>query len=274
MDNNEVNESENNLEVADQEDVVESTTETVEDENNESTEVETEESTEVDSESETTEDKPKQSKEDNSAARKARIQAEKEAEKLIEKAKKEAYQKGLREGKINTYIGKVNPYTNRQIKDEVDVQEYLDMYEIDEKGGDPLKDYNEKIKERTRVEIKQQMENERKIQEKEFFDKDIKNFVDKNPDIELNELFKNEKFKKFSKGKLGNQPLVEIYDDFVDIVGEFKNEAIKTAKKIVANNQTTPGGVENQESQELNWENMSKEKFEKYVEKAKNGELR
>ena len=60
----------------------------------------------------------------------------------------------------------------------------------------------------------------------------------------------------------------------MDIVGEFKEEAIKTAKKIVANNQTSPGAIENQEAQELNWNNMSSEQFQKYLEKAKNGELR
>lgn len=273
MENNEILESENNLEVAEQEDVVESTTDEVVEEttNDEDTKVESEqEETEV----ETSEDKPKQSQEDNSAARKARIQAQKEAEKLIEKARKEAYEKGLKEGQVKTYIGKTNPYTNQIIKDEVDVQEYLDMYEIDEKGGDPIKDYNEKIKQKTREEIKKQLENEKKQKEKEFFDNDVKEFIDKNPKVDINELFKNDKFKKFSKGKLGTQPLNEIYEDFVDIVGEFKNEAIKTAKKIVANNQSTPGAIENQEAQELNWDNMSSEQFQKYVEKAKNNELR
>ena len=284
MDNNEVIESANNLEVAEQENVVESTTvEDVENvENAEETSENQDENLDNEAEGEILEqnsDKPeaKQSEEDNTAARKARIKAQKDAEKLIEKARKEAYneayQKGLKEGKINTYKGKINPYTQTTMEDEIDIQEYLDMYEIDSKGGDPIKDYNKKVKEKAREEAKKQLKIEEEKERENFFNNDVRNFTEKNPNVELEKLFKDEKFNKFSKGKLGTQPLTEIYDDFVELTGAYKKDAIDTAKKVIANNQATPGGVENQQSKEHNWNNMTKEKFQEYVEKAKNGEL-
>ena len=71
-------------------------------------------------------EKEDQSKEDNSKYANIRRKAEEEAQKQIEKAKKEAYEQGLQQGKVQSYIGKQNPYTGKTIEDDYDVEQLAD----------------------------------------------------------------------------------------------------------------------------------------------------
>ena len=143
-----VNESVNNLEVAEQEETVESTV--PETETTETTEqVETVEEVEEQQEEQETE---KQSNEENAKYASIRRRVQEDAKKQIEQARKEAYEQGLNQGKVQSYIGRNNPYTGQTIKDEYDVQEYLDMYELDSKGEDPITGYRELQKDKARKE--------------------------------------------------------------------------------------------------------------------------
>lgn len=272
----EVIESANNLEVADQEETVESTVDDV---------VEAEETTEqsnVEDDAEATkqteepqaETKEPQSDEDNSKYRLARIKAEKEAEKKIEQARKEAYEQGLKQGKVDSYIGRQNPYTGKEIKDNYDVQEYLDMYELDSKGEDPIDGYRELQKQRARDEAEKKIKADEEEKQKQWYADDTKDFVDKYSTEKLQELTKDEDFNLFANGKVGKVPLAQIYEDYQKLIGKYEKKSVETAKQIVANNSTTPGGIEETEVQELNWASMPKEQFDKYLEKAKNGELK
>lgn len=273
MENNEF-ESGKNLEVAEQEETVESTEEVVAEGTTDEVENVENESENDNVEEQKTEKVEKQSKEDNKVARLARLQAKKEAESKMEKIRKEAYEQGLKQGKVNTYLGKQNPYTGKIINDEVDVEEYLSMYELDSKGEDPIKGYQDLVKEKRRAEIKQQLDAEEKSKKDKFFEEDTKDFIEKYGKEKMQEILKDKRFDKFSKGKIGSQSLADIYEDYEEFIGEFKQESIKTAKQIMANNQSSPGGIENQEGQELNWNNMSSEEFEKYVKRAKDGEFK
>ena len=272
----EVIESANNLEVADQEETVESTVDDV---------VEAEETTEqsdVGEDAEATEQteepqaetKEPQSDEDNSKYRLARIKAEKEAEKKIEQARKEAYEQGLKQGKVDSYIGRQNPYTGKEIKDKYDVQEYLDMYELDSKGEDPIDGYRELQKQRARDEAERKIKADEEEKQKQWYANDTKDFVEKYSTEKLQELTKDEDFNLFANGKVGKVPLAQIYEDYQKLIGKYEKKSVETAKQIVANNSTTPGGIEETEVQEFNWDSMSDEQFEKYLEKAKNGELK
>ena len=275
---NELNESVNNLEVAEQEETVESTVEQEEKvENVEETEnkVETTEETE---EEETTknrqESEQKQNKEDNKFARLARIQAEKEAQIKIEKARQEGIEQGKKLGRIESFIGKQNPYTGETIKDEYDAQEYLDMFELDSKGEDPVKGYRDLQKEKARAEAKKQMELDKEAKQKQWYKDDTVDFVEKYSVEKLNELAKDADFNLFASGKLGQEPLAKIYEDYNKLISKYEKKSVDTAKKLVANNIATPGKADEGETKELNWNDMSNAEFEKYLEKAKNGELR
>lgn len=269
----EENESVNNLEVAAQEETVESTETEVEnsEEVQEETTTENEDSQE---QSQAEETKETQSKEDNKYARMARLQAEKEAEKKIEQARKEAYERGLEQGKVQSYIGKQNPYTGQTINDDYDVKEYLDMYKLDSEGKDPINDYRELQKQKARDEAKKQIELDEKAKQDKWYEDDTKDFVDNYSMEKLQELTKDEDFNLFANGKIGKVPLKNIYEDYQKLISKYEKKSVETAKQIVANNSTTPGAIEEQEVQEMDWNNMSKEQFEKYIKKAKDGELK
>lgn len=269
MENEEI-ESVNNLEVADQEETVESTvdTETTEEE------LDTEE---VEGEEEVDEEEPEeesQTKEDNKYARLARKQAEEKAQKEIERVRKEAYEQGLAQGKVQSYIGKQNPYTGETIKDDYDVQEYLDMFELDSNGEDPINGYRELQKQRAREEAEEKLKLEEENKQKKWYEDDTKDFVDKYSVEKLNELSKDKDFELFANGKLGSVPLAQIYEDYQKLISKYEKKSVATAKQIVANNTNTPGAIQEGETKELDWNNMSKEQFEKYIRKAKDGELK
>ena len=67
---------------------------------------------------------------------------------------------------------------------------------------------------------------------------------------------------------------IKIYEDYQKLISKYKKESIETAKRIVANNNATPGAIQDGEAQEVDWDNMSTEQFEKYIQKAKDGELK
>lgn len=280
MVNNEVTESENNVEVADQHDVLEDTVEVVEGETPSET-TETGAETETPTPATVTENEteepvtPKQSNEDNKVARLARKQAEKEAEARIEKARKEAYEQGLKQGRINGFIGKTNPYTGNEIKDELDAQEYQDMYQLDVDGSaDPVSDYRELQKARAREEARKQIALDEENKQKLWYANDAKEFVDKYGEDKLQEVLKDADFDMFANGKVGKQPLTKIYEDFNKLTNKYRKDSIETAKRIVANNTATPGAINDGEHQEFNWNTMSSKQFADYVKKAKDGDLR
>lgn len=272
----EVNESVKNLEVADQEEVVENTTSPVEEstETTEQSDVEKGEETTEQTEEAQAETKAVQSDEDNSKFRLARIKAEKEAEKKIEQARKEAYEQGLKQGQVQTYIGKQNPYTGETIKDDFDVQEYLDMYQLDTTGKDPISGYRELQKQKAREEAEKKIKADEEAKQQEWYQNDTKEFLDKYPSEKLQELMKDEDFNLFAEGKIGKIPLSQIYENYQKLINKYEKKSVETAKQIVANNSTTPGAIEESEPQELNWNTMSKEQFEKYYQKAIDGELK
>lgn len=265
-------ESVNNLEVAEQEEAVESTVNNV-------VEPEATEQSDVVREGDTTEQtqaetKKTQSAEDNSKFRLARIKAEKEAEKKIEQARKEAYEQGLQQGKVQSYIGKQNPYTGETIKDDFDVQEYLEMYELDTNGKDPISGYRELQKQKAREEAEKKIKADEEAKQKQWYEDDTKDFLDKYSSEKLQELTKDEDFNLFANGKVGKIPLAQIYEDYQKFIGKYEKKSVETAKQIVANNTTTPGGIEEETVSQLDWNNMSTEQFEKYIQKAKDGELK
>lgn len=267
----EVNESVNNLEVAEQEEVVENTTNETET-TEQVSEQDTEQVEEVEEQEE--QETEKQSNEENAKYASIRRKAQEDAKKQIEQVRKEAYEQGLNQGKVQSYIGRNNPYTGQTIKDEYDVQEYLDMYELDSKGEDPIAGYRELQKDKARKEAEAKIKAEEQNRQEIWYQNDTKDFVDKYSVEKLQELTKDEDFNAFANGKIGTVPLSQIYEDYQKFISKFEKKSVDTAKQIVANNSTTPGAIEDTEVQDLDWNSMSSEQFEKYIQKAKDGELK
>lgn len=177
--------------------------------------------------------KARQTKEQNAENARRRREAERRAQ--IARAEQAAREKAI----IEALDGK-NPYTGEEMKDADDVQEYLTMKEIKKNGGDPLTDFSrfQKSKEK-----KAREENEKKEQEKDWYKKDRENFAAKYPDVNVDDLISNEYFARFADGKVGRQPLSEIYEDFTDMVAEYEQRAERKAAQLLANAKASPGSL-------------------------------
>lgn len=266
---NEELESAKELDVAEPTEVEEETIDMVTDEDDENVEFDDSESEENKEEEEDTNEKEskitspkKQDNKENSKYAAARRKAEEEFESKIKSREDEAYKRG----RLDAYKGKVNPYTNTEIKDLADVEVYEDMYKLSEEGKDPLKDYAsyaaDKKREETRIKQEKQ-ERETKAQQ------EIEDFSKKYPDVNISSLFKDEVFMDYAEGK--NKSLIDVYESFNKLKNSFRNQGIKTAKKAIANNISSPGSLGNSSDNFIDYENMSREEFLKEVEKVKEG---
>ena len=175
-------------------------------------------------------EKAVQSREQNSANARRRREAERQA------ALKEAREQAI----IDTLRGK-NPYTGEPMKDSADVEEYLAMRDIEEKGGDPVTDFSRHHKEKAREQVAKEKESE---EEKAWYQSDADAFKSKYPDVDLDTLIQDENFQLFADGKVEKKiPLAQIYEGYVKIVGEFEKQAQKKATQLLANKKASPGSL-------------------------------
>lgn len=213
-------------------------------------------------------EKKTQTSERNSEFARKRREAERKAE--LERAREEARYNALIE-----FTNGINPYTDEEIKDKVDIEKYLAMKEIEKSGGDPIADYHkvQSKKQKEEIETKKKAEVER-----EWYALDRKDFFAKHPEMtesSLSTLLQNEQFLAFGEGKFGNKPLSEIYDGFNKVIGAFESRAKSMAEKMYANKQSSPGPLGSSEmSKSKSWQDMSAKEFEAVIQDAKNGKYK
>lgn len=174
---------------------------------------------------------------DNSANARRRREAERRAE--LDKARKEA-----REQAIIEALGGKNPFSGEDMKDSADVEEYLLMKEIEKNGGDPISDYAKHVKSKERKRI----EDEAKAQaDKDWYRQDREAFAKKYPDVNVSDLIKDEGFMSYAQGKVGEMPLANIYDGYLNMVNRLtataEKNANKKAQQRVANAKASPGSL-------------------------------
>lgn len=169
----------------------------------------------------------------NSENARRRREAERQAE--LERVTKEAREKAIIEA-----LGGKNPYTNEEMKDSADVEEFLTMKEIEKNGGDPLSDFSKHQKAKEREKAAKQAEIEAK---KDWYRKDREDFASKHPEVNLENLIQDKQFQLFASGKVGNLPLSEIYEGFMEVTSEYEKKAKQKAKQLLANSKSTPGAL-------------------------------
>jgi len=188
-----------------------------------------------------------------------------------ERRKKEEYEKALQEsykkGRLEAYKGRMNPYTQTIIQDDVDVEVYESMCKLESEGKDPITDYAMYAADKRREEAR---ERERQTEIETKAKKDVEDFVNKYPKIDLNNLLSDPIFKDYIEGK--TKSLVELYENFSELKNKFRTESIKQAEQTIANSISTPGSLNNQASNTIDYEKMSREDFLKEIERVKNGE--
>lgn len=183
--------------------------------------------------------KTAQTKEENREFARKRREAEREA--LI----RETRQKAIIEA-----LGGKNPFTGDEMKDSLDVEEYLAMKEIEREGGDPVADYAKFRKNRERIDAQRaQSERERA----DWYRRDREEFIAAHPDVNLEELIADERFRSFAKGKVGEVPMKEIYADFVSLTGHYEENARRMASQMLANKKASPGALSTSQSPESDY---------------------
>ncbi len=182
---------------------------------------------------------PTQTREQNRENARRRREAEKEA--LIRETREKAI--------IETLGGK-NPYTGEEMKDTLDVEEYLAMKEIERDGGDPVADYSRYRKNRERTEAQRaQSERERE----EWYRRDREAFIAAHPDVKLEELIADERFRSFAEGKVGERPMSEIFAAFRELTGHYEEDARQRAAQMLANQKASPGALGSSKSPESDY---------------------
>lgn len=190
-----------------------------------------------------------QSKEENAKFAKERREREKALKAQKDKDAENQRKRELEEVRFNAIketLGGVNPYTKTKIEDRYDMDEYLMMKEMESKGLDPLQDYASYLKQKQRNE---NVENEKKAKEKskeEWIKNDRNDFFEKYPDVDFSVLAKDEMFKMFANGKIGNIPMASIYSDYLTIKSSIEKEAKKVASRMMANKESSPGALSEQ----------------------------
>ena len=137
-------------------------------------------------------------------------------------------------------LGGKNPYTGGEMKDAEDVAEFLTMQAIERKGGDPVADYAGHVKEQSRAKREQERT---EAERREWYDKDRADFVAKYPDADLNALIESEDFADYSRGKVGEMPLAEIYEGYLKMTARIEDAANRKAAQAVANGKASPGAL-------------------------------
>lgn len=148
--------------------------------------------------------------------------------------------KDTREKAIIEALGGINPYTEEEMKDSHDVEEFLVMQEIKKNGGDPVADFAKNRKERERKNAETQAEQERQA---EWYRNDKAEFATAYPDVDLEELIGNEAFQDYADGKVGVRSLKSIYEGFLRISSDARKEAQASAAQALANSKASPGSL-------------------------------
>ena len=201
--------------------------------------------------------KPKQTKKQNSEF--AHQRREREAKQREEAA----YYKGLKEA-----LGDTNPYTGEKMTDDEDLKEYLIMREAEKAGLDPVNDFSKYQKQKAREKSKLESE-------KFNVEKDIQDFTEKYPEVDLQELIKDKEFSDFAEDLAQKIPMATIYKKYMAIKNSVDSKAKHEAENLYKKKIASPGSLSSGSGTSApNFAEMSDAEFDKYYEKALRGELK
>lgn len=143
-------------------------------------------------------------------------------------------------------LHKSNPWTGEAIEDEYDVEEYLAMQALANEGKDPMTEYTKQLKANKRTAAQAAKEKaESTAQKQTRAQEGLKEFREKYPDVNVQELFADEDFLKFGKKALEMVSLAGVYEAYLPIKTE--RERIKAENKkaaaLAANSSVAVGSV-------------------------------
>ena len=151
--------------------------------------------------------------------------------------------KKAKEDAILMALKNKNPYTGEEMKDSEDVREYLAMREIEDGGGDPLKDFQKHQKQKAREE---RAARENVESAKQTLRDQLRQFREQEPDVDVGRLLADRSFREYADGKLGGErTLTEIYRAYKGFVDELtgKTKEDKKAAQAAANKKAGVGSL-------------------------------
>lgn len=187
------------------------------------------------------EPKTKQSKALN--AKFARERREREARAKAEKEAKEAERRAYVKGQLDTL--KTNPYTDEPITDELDLEQYKLMAELDSQGKDPIRSFAKAWAEKERAEASRKAEaakaetSKREEESKRARD-EVDELIKAHPGLDTSALAKDEAFQEYASGKYGRWTLREIYESFQAMPKG--RDAQEAPRKTRSSPSSLPGG--------------------------------
>ena len=105
-------------------------------------------------------------------------------------------------------------------------------------------------------------------------------FVEKHPDVDLDNLFSNQRFVLFAGKRLGKETLLEVYQDYESFTKDYSVEAEQNAEKKVkekvARAKSSPGSLTGSGgiTPTKSYADMSPQEFENALRLAKSGALK
>lgn len=162
------------------------------------------------------------SREENAAIRAARLRERREAEaRAAARADEEIAASGV-----------INPYTKRPFGSVKELREYgqrLREAELSQRARDTgrtVEELTEDEENRAFLKRLRQQEAERNAaaeeagRQRSFIERDVLDFVEKYPDVNVGQLEKNQRFRRFCGSRFGREPLAELYGAYRELVTE------------------------------------------------------
>lgn len=160
----------------------------------------------------------------NSAMKSARLQGQRDAEKAFAGDFAKAGLINPETGKAFENYGEFKAYGAKQAAQKVKDDAAAAGKSVEEYQEDLAdKDYVRSLR-REHEESEASRRAEAKV--KEFATADAKDFKKRYPDIDPGQLEANERFRKFAKGRLYNEPLADIYEDYMEFSSESERAAL------------------------------------------------
>ena len=161
-----------------------------------------------------------------------------------EKAKEDALK--AKEVEMVKALHKSNPWTGEAIEDEYDVEEFLAMQALADKGEDPTTAYPKQIKANKRSAAQTAKEKAQgEEQDRSRARTSLQDFYEKHPDVNVQELLKDKEFLEFGKDALEVFSLARVYEAYLPIKAERDriNAEQQKAAALAANSQVAVGSV-------------------------------
>lgn len=161
-------------------------------------------------------------------------QTEEKNREQARRRREEEREKALEKRELDTAIritGGINPYTNEEIEDKEDLEEFYLMKKIEKDGGDPVADYAKALKAQRKAEKETKEKLSKDVMTKEQAAEDMAKLRAAHPEVTLELLMADQDFLDYAEGKVGIKPLTTIYEGYLKLTGKVKK--VETEEKII-----------------------------------------